>query len=168
MEVSLEDVVRTYALAVGGQAEEDAHFIVAEDPGGINTGLFLLRASEWSLGFLERVSASAFTVAWDQSMFFWEMVRGALDIDLADFGADFGYPPQVRLIHQAHFNAFVPPASTDWMAYEWRPGDFVRHFAGCPWQEPPCLRMMEQTALVAALPAEEQVRALAALREAAP
>lgn len=36
---------------------------------------------------------------------------------------------------QAHFNAFVPPASVDWMAYEWRPGDFVRHFAGCPWQE---------------------------------
>ena len=35
---------------------------------------------------------------------------------------------------QAQFNAFVPPASVDWMAYEWRPGDFVRHFAGCPWQ----------------------------------
>ena len=21
------------------------------------------------------------------------------------------------------------------MAYEWKPGDFVRHFAGCPWQD---------------------------------
>lgn len=36
---------------------------------------------------------------------------------------------------KAQFNAFVPPASVDWMAYEWRPGDFIRHFAGCPWQE---------------------------------
>ena len=37
---------------------------------------------------------------------------------------------------QAHLNAFVPPASNDWSAHEWRRGDFVRHFAGCPWQEP--------------------------------
>ena len=36
---------------------------------------------------------------------------------------------------QAHLNAFVPPASNDWSAHEWRPGDFVRHFAGCPWQD---------------------------------
>lgn len=68
-------------------------------------------------------------------MFFWHMVRGALDIDLANEG-DFLYPKEVRLIHQAQLNAFVPPASVDWMAHEWRPGDFVRHFAGCPWQEP--------------------------------
>ena len=43
---------------------------------------------------------------------------------------------------EAHFNAFVPPASVDWMAHEWQPSNFVRHFAGCPWQEQPCLQMM--------------------------
>ena len=99
-------------------------------------------------------------------MFFWQMVRGALEMGLEDFS----YPPEVRLVHQAHsfglpkmivltfrglgiselcgdaqkahFNAFVPPASVDWMAHEWRPSNFVRHFAGCPWQEQPCLQMM--------------------------
>ena len=43
-----------------------------------------------------------FTVAWDQSMFFLEMVRGVLDMDLQSWNADFHYPPQVRLIHQAY------------------------------------------------------------------
>ena len=72
---------------------------------------------------------------------------------------------------QAHLNAFVPPASRDWSAHEWREGDFVRHFAGCPWQdlgvlfsmafvtahlaqEPHCLGLMQETAAYA----EQQLR----------
>ncbi|CAE7516175.1 MNN10 [Symbiodinium natans] len=148
---SISDLINTYAQPSPGNSDF-AHFLVAEDPGGINTGVFLLRNSAWSLRFLERVASSTFTVAWDQSMFFWQMVRGALEMGLEDFS----YPPEVRLVHQAHFNAFVPPASVDWMAHEWRPSNFVRHFAGCPWQEQPCLQMMVETAEMAALPQTQQ------------
>ena len=33
----------------------------------------------------------------DQSMFFWHMVRGAMEMGLEDFS----YPTEVRLVHQA-------------------------------------------------------------------
>merc|ERR1712137_446177 len=154
--------LHTYALPQKHD-EDGAHFLVAEDPGGINTGVFAIRNSLWSMGFLERVASSAFTVAWDQSMFFWDMVRGALEMDLGQFAADFRYPSQVRLVHQAHFNAFVPPASRDWMAHEWRPGDFVRHFAGCPWQEQPCVQMMQETSVLGSLPVSQQLDVIAQL-----
>eukprot|EP00927_Polykrikos_kofoidii_P056776 TRINITY_DN50859_c0_g1_i1.p1 TRINITY_DN50859_c0_g1~~TRINITY_DN50859_c0_g1_i1.p1 ORF type:complete len:489 (-),score=48.01 TRINITY_DN50859_c0_g1_i1:42-1478(-) len=144
-DTSVEEILRAYDNIHAAQA---AHFFVAEDPGGINTGVFIVRNSQWSIDFLKRVTASTFTVAWDQSMFFWEIVRGALEVDDQKMSADFAYPSEVRLVHQAHLNAFVPPASRDWMAHEWQPGDFVRHFAGCPWQENPCLRMMEETAVM--------------------
>eukprot|EP00439_Symbiodinium_sp_Y106_P064120 s1299_g10.t1 len=148
---SISDLINTYAQGPG-PGSDIAHFLVAEDPGGINTGVFLIRNSPWSLRFLERVASSTFTVAWDQSMFFWHMVRGAMEMGLEDFS----YPTEVRLVHQAHFNAFVPPASVDWMAHEWQPSNFVRHFAGCPWQEQPCLQMMMETAEMAALPQSQQ------------
>ena len=61
---SISDLINTYAQPSPGNSDF-AHFLVAEDPGGINTGVFLLRNSAWSLRFLERVASSTFTVAWD-------------------------------------------------------------------------------------------------------
>ena len=49
---------------------------------------------------------------------------------------------------KAHLNAYVPPASTDWSAHEWREGDFVRHFAGCPWQDVGSVGSVEAGSLV--------------------
>merc|ERR1740121_368513 len=74
-------------------------------------------------------------------MFFMEVVN----MTLWDYTDDFRLPSEVAFLHQAHLNAFVPPASKDWQAYEWQKGDFARHFAGCPWQEAPCLNMMYET-----------------------
>lgn len=89
---SLGDLIATHSAAMASQRDMGhAQFLVAEDPGGINTGVFLIRKSAWSMEFLERVSSSNFMVAWDQSMFFWHMIRGALDIDL-DQEEDFLYP----------------------------------------------------------------------------
>ncbi|CAE7539754.1 MNN10 [Symbiodinium sp. CCMP2456] len=142
---SLQDILETYGA--GGAA--GPHFLVAEDPGGINTGTLLFRRSEWSLSFLEQVASSQFAVAWDQSMFFWEILKAGLlaeQLEPSLLQADYMWPPEVALVHQAHLNAYVPPASTDWSAHEWREGDFVRHFAGCPWQEPHCLGLMRETA----------------------
>eukprot|EP00435_Cladocopium_sp_Y103_P045527 s2560_g13.t1 len=168
LKTSLTDILATY-----GVSESDGpHFLVAEDPGGINTGTadrlratwladlamtmacltLLVRRSDWSLQFLERVASSRFSVAWDQSMFFWEILNPSLLPKVPDrnsVASDYSLPPEVALVHQAHLNAFVPPASNDWSAHEWRPGDFVRHFAGCPWQEAHCLGLMRETAAFA-------------------
>lgn len=142
-DVGVGDVMESY-----GAGEADGpHFLVAEDPGGINTGVFLVRNVRWSLEYLRRVERNAFRVAWDQSMFFWEVLMPSLlDGAAARSGRDFALPREVCLVHQAHLNAFVPPASRDWHAYEWRPGDFVRHFAGCRVQEAQCYQMMAETA----------------------
>jgi len=77
------------------------------------------------LEYLARVAVNPFTIAWDQSMFFMEILMPGL----LDSSKPFTYPPEVGFVHQRHLNAFVPPASRDWLAYEWQPGDFIRHFA---------------------------------------
>eukprot|EP00913_Durusdinium_trenchii_P002331 g2153.t1 len=131
-ETSIGRLLATYSDDHADRAAAAAvQFLVAEDPGGINTGVFLIRNSPWSVSFLERVASSNF------------------------MDEDFTYPKEVRLVHQAHFNAFVPPASVDWMAYEWRPGDFSWSLPFL--QEQPCLKMMLETAQMAPLRAQEQV-----------
>mmetsp|Transcript_30023 Transcript_30023/g.77243 ORF Transcript_30023/g.77243 Transcript_30023/m.77243 type:complete len:129 (-) Transcript_30023:226-612(-) len=121
--------------------------MVTEDSGGINTGVFAARGrSQWMLDFIHRVAQNPYTVAWDQSQIFWELVNGdGSGVLRSGASRDFQHIPQVAYIHQSQLNAFVPPASTDWLAYEWQVGDFIRHFAGCPWQEKPCLDMMRET-----------------------
>lgn len=148
-DTAIEDILETYGASSAGDAAgaDSPHLLVAEDPGGINTGVLVVRSSPWSARFLARVEENRFPVAWDQSMFFWEILMpGLLQADAAAGGVDFQLPPEVALVHQAHLNAFVPPASRDWHAYEWRPGDFVKHFAGCPYQERDCAEMMAHTA----------------------
>ncbi|KAF4757690.1 hypothetical protein FOZ63_020047, partial [Perkinsus olseni] len=125
---SLDALVDTFA-----PEGSDVAFIVAEDSGGINTGVFMVRGGiEWSKDYLRRVSVAPFTTAWDQSQFFWEAVKDNL---FANASEDFSLPKQVRIpfgssagsaallvirkirfVHQRHLNAFVPPASVDWMA----------------------------------------------------
>merc|ERR1711974_252349 len=121
-DVAITDILETY----GSAGSSGPHFLVAEDPGGINTGTLLFRRSDWTLAFLERVAAGQLSIAWDQSLFFWELLRpGLLHLDLDSLftqppqaPTDFRLPPEVALVHQAHLNAFVPPASRDWSAYE--------------------------------------------------
>ena len=144
-DVTVPDLLRSYnaSTSLDRQVENDLqpHFLVAEDTGGINTGVFLVKNSDWSIRYLQEVTQSAFTTAWDQSMFFMALVNRTL----WDFQDDFRIPSESLFLHQAHLNAFVPPASRDWQAYEWRHGDYARHFAGCPWQERPCLDKMYET-----------------------
>ena len=139
----LIDILQTYTSPT-------TQFLVAEDTGGINSGVFAVRNSDWSREYLRKVSVSPYTTAWDQSQFFWEAVKGNLfDFQGPSSSHDFRLPDQVTLMHQRHLNAFVPPASKDWQAYEWQVGDFIRHFAGCPWQERVCLDMFEATLIFA-------------------
>jgi hypothetical protein len=137
---SVIDIIDTYVAS-----KPTTEFLVAEDSGGINSGVFIVKNTAWAKEYLRKVSVSPFTTAWDQSQFFWEAIKENLFTLVPDRLRDFALPPQIQFMHQRHLNGFVPPASRDWQAYEWQPGDFVRHFAGCPWQEWPCLDMMKET-----------------------
>jgi hypothetical protein len=53
-------------------------------------------------------------------------------------------PPGVALLPQRFLNAYHVDTARGWGAYGWRPGDFIKHFAGCPWQEPFCLELMAE------------------------
>jgi galactosyl transferase GMA12/MNN10 family len=117
----------------------DTQFIVAEDTGGINTGVFIVKASPWGLNFLDRVSESPYSTAWDQSMFFFESIKDSL-FEIS--GEDFDLPKEITFVHQSMLNSYVQPAAKDWGGWEWRQGDFIKHYAGCPWQEKVCLDAM--------------------------
>ncbi|KAF4665068.1 hypothetical protein FOL46_003893 [Perkinsus olseni] len=84
---SLDALVDTFA-----PEGSDVAFIVAEDSGGINTGVFMVKGGiEWSKDYLRRVSVAPFTTAWDQSQFFWEAVKDNL---FANAFEDFSLPKQ--------------------------------------------------------------------------
>eukprot|EP00971_Amphidinium_carterae_P135810 2690928-Amphidinium_carterae.1 len=57
----IADILETY------DAADAVSFLVAEDPGGINTGTLLFRRTDWAIDYLERVMHSPFSIAWDQS-----------------------------------------------------------------------------------------------------
>ena len=42
-DTSIVDLLATHMASMTSQAPGDMHFLVAEDPGGINTGVFLIR-----------------------------------------------------------------------------------------------------------------------------
>ena len=59
---------------------------------GINTGVFLARTSQWTMEYLARVAVNPYTIAWDQSMFFMEMLMP----QLVDSEKPFAFPKEVR------------------------------------------------------------------------
>lgn len=90
---TVHDLIATYADPTTEEGRS-VNFIVAEDTGGINTGVFLVRNTAWSFEYLQRVTLSPFTTAWDQSMFFTAAVNDTL---YADLGDDFRLPAEVRI-----------------------------------------------------------------------
>ncbi len=54
-------------IAAVEQIKPGVNFIVAEDSGGINTGVFMVKVSPWSVEYFRRVAVAPYTTAWDQS-----------------------------------------------------------------------------------------------------
>ncbi|CAD7963126.1 unnamed protein product [Amoebophrya sp. A120] len=109
LEKASSEAILAESESEAAEQEESSpvNFIVAEDTGGINTGVFAVKNTPWSMEYLSRVTKSPFTTAWDQSMFFMEIVN----MTLWDYSDDFRLPKEVVFVHQSHLNAFVPPAS---------------------------------------------------------
>lgn len=130
--ISVLDVVDAYG--------PDANFLVAEDPAGINTGVLLFRRREWTKNFLRRVLETRYVQIWDQSQFFWQLMQEA---NVFNVDSKVGLPKEIAFVHQSHLNAYHSGTADSWNAYGWKPGDFVVHYAGCPWQEEPCWKKIQ-------------------------
>lgn len=161
--IGVLDIVAAYGSS--------ADFFVAEEPAGINTGVLIFRRHEWTVAFLRRVLATPFVQIWDQSQYLWQLFEayrvmvasrslegegreggggGANGSDAAGAASKVvvGPPPQVAPVHQSHLNAYHSGTAESWNAYAWRPGDFVIHYAGCPWDEAQCFAKMQVSAHV--------------------
>ncbi|CAJ1339345.1 unnamed protein product [Effrenium voratum] len=143
--ISLAQLLQTYGL-------HEAHFVVAEEVSGINSGVFLVHRQ--GLRFLRQALGSDWRFVWDQTMLLHQM---SLDSDLFAAAAcphwrqgleprDFRWAPQLRLVPQAALNLFGEGSAQQWGAEAWQPGDFILHLAGCPLVEPPCREAFEEVA----------------------
>lgn len=120
-------------------------FYVAEDPAGINTGVLLFRRHEWTREFLRRVLQTPFVQIWDQSQYFWQLLQ---EFGTFSLEKQVQVPAHISLVHQSHLNAYHSGTAESWNAYGWQPGDYIVHYAGCPWDMKPCWEKMEVSAHV--------------------
>lgn len=147
--ISIADFLQTYLVT------EDAHFVVAEETSGINSGVFLLRGGEVGLRFLRDAMSSDWRFVWDQTMLLHQM---AMDSDLLgqdmcskwrkgeDVSHDFHWAQHFRVVPQHALNLYGEGSALQWGASAWQRGDFILHLAGCPLVEPPCRQTFEEVA----------------------
>lgn len=135
LHTSVESIMAAYGAATDGQ-----FLYVAEDNGGINTGVLIAGKSEWTAKFFEAANRNYhMAMAWDQSMVYFEILKRA-----GIFETTVDYPPKkVFLVHQGDLNAYHEGTAKSWNTYAWTSGDFVIHFAGCPQEEAFCLNLMK-------------------------
>ena len=144
--ISVDDLLDTYDL-------REAEFVVAEEPSGINSGVFLLRHD--GLRFLKEVMKSNWRFVWDQTMLLHQMAE---ESDL--FGEamcskvrkeeapprDFEWAKNFRLVPQQAMNLYGEGSALQWGASAWQQGDFILHLAGCPLVEAPCRSTFHEVA----------------------
>ncbi|CAK9014543.1 unnamed protein product [Durusdinium trenchii] len=147
--ISLEDLLETYQLHA-------AHFVVAEEVSGINSGIFLVKggAERHGLRFLRAAMTSDWRFVWDQTMLLDQMARDS-DLYADDMcyqwrttGAshDFDWAPHFGVVPQQALNLYGQGSALQWGASAWQRGDFILHLAGCPLVELPCLQAFEEIA----------------------
>ncbi len=138
MSIRIESVTATYQL------EQETNLFVAEDSSGINTGVLVIRSCDWSRSFFRNVTQNDHMhMAWDQSMILYEILKISHVFDLEK---EVAYPPSgIAFVHQGHLNAYHEGTAKSWETYAWTRGDFIKHFAGCPFEESYCASLMLET-----------------------
>merc|ERR1712107_112806 len=108
-------------------------------------GVLLFRRHDWTRNFLRQVLQTPFVQVWDQSQFFWQLLQ-----EYNAFAVDepAAVPQHIAPVHQSHLNAYHSGTAESWNAYAWQPGDYVIHYAGCPWDEKFCWDKMQTSAHV--------------------
>jgi len=156
MSITLDSLLYKYGArappsridAADVELDPDFNMLVAEDNAMLNTGVFFLRRSQWSLQYLERVwgpydSVWAHHPWWENAAFLWNLLKdnarkfasedhraflaGTSRGDLDDMESI--YPREVRLAPQWEFNSYHPITAQD-QHDAWRPGKFALAFNG--------------------------------------
>ncbi|CAJ1461377.1 unnamed protein product, partial [Effrenium voratum] len=132
MSVTLDSLLCRYAGDTNCQLD-DVHMLAAEDAAMLNTGAFLLRSSDWSRGFLQRVWGAEDSVWishpwWENAAIIWDLLRTTSE--RARHGNNFEvYPKEVRILPQFELNSYHP-ATAQSLHDAWQPGKFVLAFNG--------------------------------------
>eukprot|EP00933_Yihiella_yeosuensis_P024820 TRINITY_DN19245_c0_g1_i1.p1 TRINITY_DN19245_c0_g1~~TRINITY_DN19245_c0_g1_i1.p1 ORF type:complete len:326 (-),score=37.94 TRINITY_DN19245_c0_g1_i1:14-991(-) len=143
MTVTLDSLLYRYASASESAVEtldSDIHLLVAEDAAMLNTGAFLLRSSDWSRNFLNRVWGPQDSIWtdhpwWENAAMIWDLLGknsekhryGIPDHSKDDL--DGIYPSEVRIMPQWEFNSYHP-ATAQSLHDSWIPGKFALAFNG--------------------------------------
>ncbi|CAK9074461.1 unnamed protein product [Durusdinium trenchii] len=130
MTVTIDSLLWRY-----GATNEDVHFLAAEDAAMLNTGSFLLRGSDWSKQFLQRVWGTEDSVWirhpwWENAAIIWDLLRGLSERFRQGVGPSASiYPEEVRILPQFEMNSYHP-ATAQSLHDAWAPGKFVLAFNG--------------------------------------
>ncbi|KAI8920503.1 hypothetical protein BC831DRAFT_479337 [Entophlyctis helioformis] len=119
--LDMDTVITNYNKTVTDLIDDRYDLIVARDCNDINTGSFLIKASNWSLGFLEEVYKHEHA----QPREWWE--NAAIIEVLKD--ERFEAKTHVKLISQKLLNSYHPViCGENNFAATWEEGDLVIHF----------------------------------------
>lgn len=148
MTVTLDSLLHRYCRRAGSTEAAAAldpsiHMVVAEDGAMLNSGTFLLRNSDWSKAFLQRVWGPKDSVWtehpwWENAAIIWDLLRpnsekfragAAGPEDWSRDDTEGIYPREVRLMPQFEFNSYHI-ATAGRVHDKWTPGKFALAFNG--------------------------------------
>jgi hypothetical protein len=105
-----DSILLNHRLKLDRLVGTNADLIISKDGIGINAGEFLIRCSDWSIGFLESLFQH------EDQAFHWEAEQQAMKRELAKLEE-----PRVAYVSKRKFNSYM---------VDYRKGDFMIHFAG--------------------------------------
>lgn len=96
--------------------DEDFNFIISKERDRVNSGEFLIKNCQWSKNFLDTVYRHTECINHE----WWEQMAIIKELDNEKF------KPQIKILPQRALNA----RAKDGTHCEYKPGDFIIHFAG--------------------------------------
>ena len=133
-------------------AVPEVSLILTVDSTGVNSGVWLLRNSQWSRDFLDQwwhseilqgnAEAENHNFGDRTTMQYQLLYANSMRIDQAwDRSEGPIWPREVRIAAQEHLLSYHSGAAFTWLSREWQEGDFMKHHAGCHYSKPDCQQM---------------------------
>lgn len=132
-----EAVAAKEAAEGGGFRKEEGggtvDLLMARDWNGINSGVFLLRNSDWSMRFLKRVNRGLDVNACPLPATWWEQRVMMCLFDERRSRSWIGKDERHVMMFETQrlFNSYGPPTDEGHASAAYRRGDFVAHFPNC-------------------------------------
>ncbi|KAI8925302.1 hypothetical protein BC831DRAFT_505045 [Entophlyctis helioformis] len=121
--LDMDTIITNHSKKIGDLVDDKYDIIISHDCNAYNTGSFLIKASNWSLGFLENVykRKDAQPAAW------WE---NAAVIEEFEAIGDLKFRKHVKVVPQRQLNSYLPSICHFTEVSSWVAGDLLLHFPG--------------------------------------